>query len=170
LIIARALPTEVAYALTNLVCCFPAEAKARGDNEPEQNEIDACRMRLIEFINLAEPRLIVCVGILAGDNVDHGAGVKCVDIVHPAAILKMAAPKAQKDDKINRVIVTLRSAVDDMLESEPKPFVPWRKSDAGKRTQVGTRSLRNIADTTSVDAIYRPGYHGPTVNDDDIPF
>src|SRR3954471_2435855 len=34
-IVERALPPIVSYAMTNLVCCFPREAKAQGDNEPE---------------------------------------------------------------------------------------------------------------------------------------
>jgi len=68
-IIERALPTGTSYALTNLVACYPREAKSRGDNEPERGEILECRPRLIEFVNIARPKLIVLVGNLT----DHYA-------------------------------------------------------------------------------------------------
>ncbi len=118
-IIDRALPSDVTYALTNLVCCLPAEAKARGDNEPELAEIRACRPRLVEFIQLAAPRLVVLVGSLASDHVQHGAdglihGARTLDIVHPAAILRM--PLAQKNMAVQRCIVQLRCAVESALQ------------------------------------------------------
>ena len=118
-IIERALPPTVKYALTNLVCCFPAEAKARGDNEPEYSEIVACRPRLMEFITLAKPKLIVCVGSLAWNYVEHDAygrvrGANVIQIVHPAAVLRM--PLAQKQMAVQKAIVILRNAVDSMLQ------------------------------------------------------
>src|SRR6266852_6184221 len=52
---------------TNLVACFPREAKVAGTNEPPDEAIMACRSRLTEFVEMAKPRLIVCVGSLARD-------------------------------------------------------------------------------------------------------
>src|SRR5207244_4450732 len=72
-IIERALPAGARFALTNLVACFPREAKARGENMPEVKEILACRPRLLEFIDLCRPKLVVRVGREAGDWVDHDA-------------------------------------------------------------------------------------------------
>lgn len=60
---------DVRCAFTNLVCCFPREAKERGDNEPEQDEIRACRPRLVEFVRLCRPKLIVLVGKLAAAHI-----------------------------------------------------------------------------------------------------
>lgn len=122
-IIGRALSPTVTYALTNLVCCFPREAKERGENEPEHNEILACRPRLIEFINIAQPKLIVCVGSLAAEYIDHHDNVPCVDIVHPAAILRM--PLAQKQMAVQKTVVVLRRAVEDMLQSGRPAFTNW---------------------------------------------
>ena len=112
-IIERALPDEVTTAMTNLVCCYPAEAKARGDNEPEVAEIKACRPRLQEFIGVAAPRLVVLVGSLANDWVQHDTrgrvgGAKVVSIVHPAAILRM--PLVQKQMAVQRCVVQVRNA------------------------------------------------------------
>ncbi len=118
-IIERSVP-PLTYALTNLVCCFPAEAKARGDNEPELAEIKACRPRLHEFIDLCKPKLVVRVGTLAADNVQHDSyglvrGAKCIDIVHPAFILARL-PQAQKHMAVQRCIVQIRNAVQSMME------------------------------------------------------
>jgi uracil-DNA glycosylase len=123
-IIKQALPPDIRYALTNLVACFPAEAKARGDNEPEQSEILACRPRLVEFINLCRPRLIVCVGTLASNYLPRES-TPTANIVHPAAILRM--PKAQKNMAAERSIMVLLGAVQKMLQSS-YIFTNWRNN------------------------------------------
>ncbi len=117
-IIERALPADMQYALTNLVACYPANAKAEGYNEPEYGEILACKPRLQEFIRIAKPRLVVCVGALAWNYVEHDAygkvqGAMVMQIVHPAAILRM--PLAQKGYAVQKCIVQLRNAVEDVL-------------------------------------------------------
>lgn len=142
-IIERALPPEVTYTLTNLVCCFPREAKDRGDNEPEHNEILACRSRLIEFVNIAQPRLIVCVGALAEQYVDHSDTVLCVDIVHPAAILRM--PLAQKQMATQKTVVVLRRTVEDMLQSD-RAFTKWGEKYASSKPQTPRERLRTDYD------------------------
>lgn len=113
------------YALCNLVACFPGEAKARGENEPAREEILACRPRLREFINVAQPKLIVCVGVLATEYVDHCDTVKCVDVVHPAAILRM--PLAQKQMAVQKTVVVIRNAVERVL-ANPVPFREFGKN------------------------------------------
>lgn len=121
-IIARAVPPTVRIAFTNLVACFPGEAKARGDNEPEIAEIKACRPRLEEFITLAAPKLVVLVGTLAQSWVQHDAwglihGAQTVDIIHPAATMGSRMPAAQKQSAIHHATVRLRNAVAGMLKS-----------------------------------------------------
>lgn len=122
-IIAAALPADVTYALTNLVACFPREAKSRGENEPERNEILECRPRLIEFVNIAKPRLIVCVGKLASQYITHDSTIPCVDIDHPAYILRM--PLAQQQMATQKCIVVLRNAVEDVLQTKPTTYRQW---------------------------------------------
>lgn len=116
-IIEQALP-RTSYALTNLVACLPREAKLAGYNEPDASEIRACRTRLVEFINLASPKLIVRVGILASTWVQDRLGIQFVDIVHPAAILRM--PLAQRQMAIQKSVVILRNAVEDMVVSDKR--------------------------------------------------
>lgn len=121
---------SIICAYTNLVACFPREAKMRGDNEPEDGEILECRPRLIEFVNIAQPRLIVCVGGLASQYIDQRDTVPCVNLVHPAAILGHMKSKVQKDNAILRCTVLLRSAVADMVQSPRQPFKEWGKNAA----------------------------------------
>ena len=129
----------ITHALTNLVACFPRNAKTIGENEPEYDEILECQPRLIEFVNLAQPKLIVCVGKLAANYVDHGDTVTCVDIDHPAYILRMSI--AQRQMATQKCIVVLRNAVEDILNTT-KPFRNWGENkDASSKTH--RENLRN---------------------------
>lgn len=136
-IIERALPRGVTHTLFNLVLCFPREAKERGDNEPTREEILACRPRLVEFVNLCQPKLIVTVGDLADRYVPKHSTMRYADIVHPAHILARL-PQAQKGMATNKCIVVIRSAVEDVLGAPPVKFTKWEEEDAS----VTTRSVR----------------------------
>lgn len=128
-IVEKALAPEVRRAFTNLVCCFPREAKARGDNEPEREEILACAPRLVEFANIAQPRLVVCVGDLAEHYVKRVYGGPRVHIVHPAFILARL-PQAQKGMAANKCAVQIRSAWNSVVESGEPKFTKWEVKDA----------------------------------------
>lgn len=134
-IILRALPSDVSYALTNLVCCYPKEAKESGDHAPKYGEILACRPRLIEFANIARPRLTVCVGDLAYRYVINICKGPRVDIVHPSYILSKL-PQAQKGMAANKCAVQIRSAWSQIEVAEPTEFTNWGDEDAkGSRTK-----------------------------------
>jgi uracil-DNA glycosylase family 4 len=173
-IIERSLPTTVRYVLTNLVACFPREAKLAGTNAPERNEIAACSPRVVEFINIARPKLIVCVGKLAEHYIDHNDTVKCVDIIHPAAILKSGGeggmPLAQRQMATQKAIVVLRRAVEDVVLSGTTPeFTKW--GDAEHASQPTYRKQLN----DSIDAAFNKFYDGLGApytgpEGDDIPF
>ena len=135
-IIERALLNSVSYAMTNLVACFPREAKARGENEPERSEILGCRPRLYEFINLGQPKLIVCVGNLTTQYVPTSSTVHRVDIVHPAHILRM--PYAQQGFATQKCIVQIRRAYEDAVQA-PKQFQPWETEHANPKKRQATR-------------------------------
>lgn len=107
-------------AFTNLVACFPREAKASGDNEPTPDEIKTCEPRLKEFCRIASPRLTVCVGSLAHKWVQRmranlGLGdCKLVHITHPAAVLR--ATLAQKDMMSQQARIVLQTAFEELDE------------------------------------------------------
>lgn len=113
------------WSFTNLVACYPREAKRAGFNEPEGEEIEACAPRLKQFVQLARPKLLVAVGSLAdawlpqcldfmvyaGGRVERHATIQqMVSIVHPAAILRM--PQAQKGMAAHRASITLSNAIE----------------------------------------------------------
>lgn len=130
-IIDRAVPPEFACALTNLVCCFPREAKQTDDHQPKSSEIQACEPRLVQFVNIVRPRLIVCVGRLSTEWVDHNDTVPCVDIDHPAFILRM--PLAQRQMAVQRCIVRVRCALEDALAAN-KQFTKWENGGHAEET------------------------------------
>lgn len=99
---------------TNLVLCFPRDAKQTDDHRPESEEIEACAPRLREFAEIARPRLVVCVGDTAKDWVRHllgetGSNAWC-DIIHPAAITRMHPVQRSMVEK--RCFVVLRDAIE----------------------------------------------------------
>lgn len=132
-IIDRALPSDVACAFTNLVACFPREAKERGDNEPERDEILTCKPRLIEFANLAQPRMVVTVGGLADSYVSPICTGPRVHIVHPAYILSQI-PVAAKGPATKKCIVQIAHAWEDAVKLNAQ-FNPWKKPDASSKTR-----------------------------------
>lgn len=113
-LISRSVPSSVTYALCNLVACYPREAKERGDNEPEQEEILACRERLEEFLDIADPKLIVCVGSLSTQYVQRKSGRKYADIIHPAATMGNRMPLAQKQMALQKCVVVIRTAFEGL--------------------------------------------------------
>lgn len=108
-IISEALPDWVRYSLTNIVACIP-RAESGSVEEPEWEHMIACQPRLVEFLNIADPKIIVCVGTKSRDWFDGKAKhhiklhreylwgerqiphnskyIRMVDIVHPAFMLR----------------------------------------------------------------------------------
>lgn len=99
-------------AFTNLVCCIPKNPD--GKVEPSKECVKACNARLVEFIRLAEPKMVVRVGKLAQKEVGGCMTTPAdtlVDVHHPAFVLRMK--DEQRGLVIQQTIVTLRDAVDD---------------------------------------------------------
>lgn len=116
----RAFPIEpaVRLAFTNLVACYPREAKATGNHEPTKAEIKACQPRLIEFVAIARPKLVVTVGNLATTYFPIGCCESAkgyVSVTHPAAILR--ANQAQQSLMIKRVQLTLANAYEEVFNA-----------------------------------------------------
>lgn len=121
-------PIKLSVAYTNLVACYPREAKEEGTHRPKDNEIEACQNRLREFLEICRPRLIVAVGALAEDNLPlvlnsmvysggmvegHATVEKVVSIVHPSYILSRL-PIAQQGMAVQKAIVTVSTALEEI--------------------------------------------------------
>lgn len=101
--------------MTNLVACFPREAKAAKVNEPNAAEIKACEPRLRELIKIANPKMIVAVGQLADKHLKKMAlGIPLTAIIHPAAVLR--APLIQQSLLAQKAVVTMRCAAKELLQ------------------------------------------------------
>jgi DNA polymerase len=107
-IIEAAIEEQHSWAMTNLVCCIPKDLG--GDKgEPPKESILACRPRLMEFMELCRPRLIICVGQLSKRWTPEVDDIPKASILHPAAILRMDA--GQRPLAIKRCVVAVSDAV-----------------------------------------------------------
>lgn len=126
-IIEQAIDGKYDYAMTNLVACIPKFDGNKG--EPEKEHIEACSERLGEFVNMANPRVIVLVGALASKWIkgqaqfggrydwEYESGVEkpiinFVQIAHPAFILRMNI--AARPLEIKRAVATIAEAIEDL--------------------------------------------------------
>lgn len=119
------IKTPFTDAYTNLVACFPAEAKKTNNHQPTPEEIQACSPRLQEFVSIAMPKLIVCVGSLVeewGPICSGASNVRWCNITHPSAILRM--PEVAKDSAVRKCVIILRDAIEEAL-SATSPTVDW---------------------------------------------
>ncbi len=121
-IVDAALPPTVTRCYANVVLCLPVDDEgAKG--QPSVEQLTACQPRLEEFIALCKPRLVVAVGALARDQLDPkrmrgiklAAGVKLIDVVHPAAILRMNL--SMQGLAVQRCTVQIRQAWEDVEEA-----------------------------------------------------
>lgn len=121
-IVERSVPKGTTTAYTNLVACFPAEAKQTENHQPTDDEIRSCQSRLREFVEIVRPRLIVTVGQLSTDWTPKATAMiklrdgikapKWCSITHPAAILRM--PLAQREMAARRAMAQLSAAMREL--------------------------------------------------------
>lgn len=118
---------EVRLAFTNLVCCIPLGEDGKKTKDPDKDDIVACQTRLREFVEVADPDVIVCVGTLARDWTDpqrkkravtFHRDIPRVDIIHPAAILR--ANIANRGLMIRRCVVALHNVLVELPEYKAK--------------------------------------------------
>lgn len=110
-IIEQAIDGQYDYALTNLVACIPLDSEGNKTTEPPKDSITACKPRLTEFVGLVNPKLVVFVGRLAAKYYQYPE-LKTIQIIHPAAILRMDL--SQKGLAVKRSIVTIEDAVEEL--------------------------------------------------------
>jgi uracil-DNA glycosylase len=113
----------IRYAFTNLVLCMPRDEDGYKTDVPDDSDVESCSNRLVEFITLCNPKLIVCVGALVKDYIMSGwkrslnkrinlalrREVSKIELTHPARILRSNI--AQQELLIRRCVVTLQNAI-----------------------------------------------------------
>lgn len=82
------------YAITNVVACKPVDTSnpesAGMIRKPTTKECKACQPRLEQFVEMAQPRLIVGLGLIAAKYLPK-LDCQFIKVVHPAALLRMNA-------------------------------------------------------------------------------
>jgi uracil-DNA glycosylase family 4 len=109
-------------AFCNVVGCIPRDEEGGKVADPAPADVKACAPRLREFVELANPSLIVCVGAVARKWLDPKSKgrvalhreIPMTDISHPAYILR--ANIAQRTLLVQRAIVTIATAAQEYLE------------------------------------------------------
>lgn len=111
--------SDVRKAFTNLVNCIPLDEDGSKFTEPPDEQIISCQPRLKEFVDMADPKLIICVGKLANDwlNTGYKHGLKLakkvpmVQISHPARILRSNV--ADRGLMTQRCVIAIRNSVEE---------------------------------------------------------
>jgi len=102
-------PEKIKVAFTNLVACIPLEPDGRTMVDPTKEQVEACSVRLQEFVDLTKPRAIVMAGRFsqkyAPKSIDYDFEFS-LDIIHPAALLRLDA--SQGPLAIQRTTVSIR--------------------------------------------------------------
>jgi uracil-DNA glycosylase len=132
--IAAAGKPSIRCAFGNLVCCIPRDDNGQKALEPSDEQVRQCQGRLLEFVQLCSPKIVVAVGKLAKDYLDQDYKHSCrigreilqIHLVHPAAILR--ANTAQRDLMIRRSVIALENAIEilciEVLPLSSKEHLP----------------------------------------------
>lgn len=106
------------HALTNLIGCIPIETGSSKFAEPPEESIEACSIRLQEFVRLAKPKAVVLVGksaqkAVSGSEALDWPVLHWAEITHPAAILR--ANISARGLEIQRCVVQLKGLCSQMV-------------------------------------------------------
>lgn len=107
-------------AFNNVVACIPKVGDEK--EEPDSECVELCKPRISEFIEIANPRMIIAVGKVAAnwlepqwkDRIEYNLSIKVVKIQHPASITRM--PEAQQPLAVQQCVVILSTAIHEILE------------------------------------------------------
>jgi len=116
--------SSLSYSITNLAGCWPRDSEELSSGTtraPTATEARACSDRLIDFLDMADPRLIVTLGspakkLLPSHESWLAKGVELprlqavVNIIHPSAILRTPS-KVEAGMSFKRAVVTLSDAL-----------------------------------------------------------
>lgn len=114
-----AVPLRVGF--TNLVGCIPRTGDGKKAGEPTIEQVDACKPRLQEIVDMARPRLLVRVGRIPQKEIEPGTKAsikvkphtKLTSLVHPAFILR--APTVQQGLLEQQAVANLSEALEELL-------------------------------------------------------
>lgn len=96
------------FGVANIVCCIPWSSDDPSTNEirrPTAGEAGACAPHLVELINILQPKLVVCLGATAKENLGtlslqgkNAPGI--VYLRHPAYVLRRGGKDSAEHKKL----------------------------------------------------------------------
>lgn len=131
-IIDRAVPPDIRWVICNLVVCIPLDPEdfQQKLDKPTDEQVDACAPRLVEFIEIAQPKLIICVGTVSRDWLDskyrghiklpimeNGQPIPQEWVYHPSYMLKRTS---ETNMLVNQAVIRVRTAVEEHLLGIPQ--------------------------------------------------
>lgn len=97
---------------SNLVLCRPTEGHSNRD--PSEDEIENCRGRLRELLEITKPKAVIRLGRLVASHAPvELLRVQAIDLWHPAAILRDRSRTSGYQDSMARAFGTLRGRIED---------------------------------------------------------
>lgn len=171
-IINQSLRGLYTFSITNMVLCIPREEDGGKTAEPPDYAIEACTPRLQEFVEIADPKLIVAVGKVAYGWLEpgykHSIGfhkqIPLVEIMHPAAMLR--SPVAAQNLNKRRAIVIIANSINEIVNG-------GEDAKTTVRTQLKDTEYRKPKRIYTHGQIYNgptDEYRSPVPGEEDIPF
>lgn len=107
---------EPSYAITNVVACMPPRSEEDGNYlDPTKSQAQTCSPRLQEFIELAQPKVLITLGKIAARFIEYSLPevhrISLVNLMHPAGILRIPST-ANQQLEAQRCIVRIVSAME----------------------------------------------------------
>lgn len=112
-------------AYNNVVACVPREEFGGDKEQPDAEYCEICQPRINEFVEIANPRLIVAVGKVAEtwleplyrDRIKYDPKrTSVISIEHPGRIVRMV--EAAQPMAIQQCVVQLTTAIHEILEGK----------------------------------------------------
>lgn len=149
-------------SITNLIGCIPLTL-SREKEEPDIDCVTACKPRLQEWIEFANPKLIITAGKPAEEWFDQTwkeaikTSVPLLHTVHPSAILRK--PFVERSVAVQREVVRIQIAIRDYVvgksKEEVKKDVPTTTTE---KKQPGRDEREVILD--KLEGEFVPNKHG----------
>ncbi len=117
--------SDLRTAFTNIVGCIPRDEEGEVANDPTDEQMKSCKSRLEEFLRIARPKVIVCVGKVAKGWMEQGylhsvllpkPKPHLIDIWHPSYIIQ--SPIAGQSLLIDECIIIIEDAVEKYLKEK----------------------------------------------------
>jgi uracil-DNA glycosylase family 4 len=109
---------DVSKCFANLIMCRPCEVRNAPNRLPSVEEIENCRTRLVELVQLAKPRVVVRVGNYSSMlfPMRYFQSLEYRSVTHPLALWRRQKTRLT-DPSVIQVIETLND-VAQLLKSE----------------------------------------------------